>query len=99
MPKDFLFNMTTGEPLIEDGDFVVGDSTAQHQYDLLRLQKGELKQFPKAGVGVIDFFDDENPDALLREMRKQYSADGMKVNDLNLQTNGSIATDASYDYE
>lgn len=67
---------------IANGDFVTGESTQQHQSLLVRLKKGELRQFPKTGVGIDSFLQDENPGDVHMEIQKQIEADGMVVRDI-----------------
>ncbi|MBC7399853.1 MAG: hypothetical protein H7289_07885 [Mucilaginibacter sp.] len=92
--KDFL--LTADFDLkIENGDFVIGESNQQHQQCLLLAEKGAYKQFPNVGVGLATFINDENPDDLLREVRLEFTKDGMKVNRLAYE-NGKIKVDADY---
>lgn len=81
--------------LIKDGDFVIGESDVQHQQCLLLAEKGAYKQFPERGVGIMTYLLDENPDELLREIRLEFSKDGMKINRLAFE-NGKIKVDAPY---
>lgn len=84
MPTDYLLD-ENDDLLIADGDFVKGESTKQHQSLLVRLKKGELRQFPKTGVGIEDFLQDENPGDAHVEIQRQLEADGMVVRDIQLQ--------------
>lgn len=70
---------------IANGDFVVAESTKQHQSLLVRLKKGELRQFPKTGVGIDDFLQDDNPGDAEPEIRKQFEADGQVVRSIQLR--------------
>lgn len=38
-----------------NGDFAIGQSDQQHVEDLLDLQVGEIKEFPLAGFGAINY--------------------------------------------
>lgn len=38
-----------------DGDFATGQSDQQHVEDILDLQPGEIKEFPLAGFGAINY--------------------------------------------
>lgn len=96
MPNDYLIDYDAQKMLIRNGDFFVGESTPQHQRRLLMAHKGEYKQHPLAGVGLRDFVDDENPDAMIREIRKQLVADGMRVDSINITPNG-LHIDATYE--
>lgn len=95
MPNDYLIDYSTGHLQIHNGDFVVGEATKQHQRKLLITQKGEYKQHPLVGVGIANYLDDENPDDLLRETRKQFVQDGMAVNKLEVTATG-VGVDAEY---
>jgi len=79
MAKDFLFD-ENGDIIIEDGDFAIGYSDEQHIQDLLFANKGEYKQFPLMGVGIIGFLksplDLVNRSKLEREINLQLEADG-----------------------
>lgn len=63
-----------GDLLIQNGDFVSGESDQQHVLDILDLQPGELKEFPVLGFGAINY------------MKKIITADEFK-RDLKLQLN------------
>lgn len=84
MPIDYLHD-ADDDLKIADGDFVSGESTKQHQSLLVRTKKGELRQFPKTGVGIDDFLQDDNPGDATPEIQKQLEADGMVVRDIQLQ--------------
>lgn len=49
MANDFLLD-DAGDLLIKNGDFVIGDSEAQHVEDLLYSFKGEWKEHPLLGA-------------------------------------------------
>jgi hypothetical protein len=94
MPQDLL--LTSFAPTITGGDFVVGESTRQHQELLLLIEKGELRQYPLSGVGIRSQLLDENPAAVRAEIKRQFELDGMKV----LEVSGSgltIKTEAIYE--
>lgn len=93
---DILLDKENGGLLFKDGDLVIGDSTQQNQRLLLVSNLGDFKANPTVGVGVLDFLDDENPTDLIREIRKQYSADGMQINAIALDGDGTIKVDAEY---
>jgi hypothetical protein len=78
---------------IANGDFVVSESTAQHQSLLTRLKKGELRQFPKTGVGIDDFLLDDAPGDVFQEIQKQFEADGMVIREIDIdidEANGKL---------
>lgn len=81
---------------LKGGDFAVQESTGQHQQCLLLAEKGSYKQYPAVGVGIATYLKDDNSGDLLREIRIQFSKDGMDVNSIGF--NGSkLQIDARYD--
>jgi hypothetical protein len=70
---------------IVNGDFVAFESTYQHQQCLLLAEKGSFKQYPETGVGAASYLKDENPDDLLREIRQEFTNDGMTVKRLGFE--------------
>lgn len=94
--KDYLLN-DANDLVIKNGDFVIGDATKQNQKKLLMINKGEYKEFPNVGVGLMNFLDDEEPDELIREIRREMVKDGMTVEELKVNNDdGSIGLNASY---
>lgn len=76
MRKDFLRN-DTGELLFANGDFMVGQSDQQHVEDLLDLQPGEIKEFPLAGFGAINYIKRTiTADEFKRDLKLQLNYDG-----------------------
>jgi len=85
----------TNDLRIENGDFVTGDATKQNQKLLLLSQKGEWKQHPLTGVGIADWLKGEKQGGLKAEIKQQFKADGMTVNEI--EVNGStVKIDANY---
>ncbi|EKT3967121.1 hypothetical protein [Flavobacterium psychrophilum] len=81
---------------IVDGDFVISESTAQNQKILILSDKNDFKESPMRGVGALRYLEDGKPDALAREVRQEFLADGMTVNKLQIADEGSIEVDANY---
>lgn len=84
--KDIHLN-DTFEPIVENGDFVVDLNLKQAQTLLLQTNKGEWKQHPTMGVGVPYFLETFSMSELSREIREQFSQDGMNV--YRVQINGT----------
>lgn len=78
--KDILLDAGSADVKIDNGDFVVDESDGQHQEHLLVFQKGALKDEPQVGVGIENYLNDDDVDAMLRELRSQFENDGMAVN-------------------
>ena len=98
MPEitDILCDDETGDLSCNNGDFVVGDATLQHQHDLLSASEGEYKFDPLVGIGLIDFLDDEDPSAMMKKIRVQFGKDGMNVKTARINESGKIEIDAIY---
>jgi hypothetical protein len=93
--NDFLLD-ENGDLLIENGDFVIGDSSSQHQKDILMATKGEFKEFPEIGVGIeAMLFDDDYMDFLI-EAKKNLEYDGMDINNIEFTAEGSLNIDGKY---
>lgn len=86
----------TGDIDLTNGCMQFADPTKQHQRDILLTRKGELKHAPLTGVGIDDYLNDDSPEALLREARKQFIRDGMKVEHISFN-NGKLLVNAHYD--
>ncbi|MEO0337579.1 MAG: oxidase [Bacteroidota bacterium] len=65
---------------IENGDFLIGQSTRQHQALLLLTEKGEWREFPLRGVGAVRWINDDLSGDLNGAIKREYEADGMVVN-------------------
>ncbi len=92
-----LTPVTTGADLrVVAGDFVVIESKAEHNKNLIYCNKGEYKEFPTVCVGGINYIDDENPHDLIAAITTELLKDGMDVKRVGLGMNGLIETDAFY---
>ena len=81
---------------IATGDFVVVESTAQHQRQLILNNKGDFKQNPTISVGVLNYMDDENFQQLIRAISVEFARDGMDVKRVALAKDGVVKSDAYY---
>jgi len=80
MPTDIL--LQDYDLLIENGDIAVGESTRQHQDLLLLADKGEFKQFPTVGVGILRYLETHDTNDLAREIRTEFNRDGMTIDEI-----------------
>ncbi len=85
--KDILLD-DTGDLLIEDGDFVVGQSDQQHILHILQAAPGHYKQHPILGANAIAFVGGNSAD-LKRNVRLQLHSDGYNVKKLSI-ANGKV---------
>lgn len=81
---------------IQTGDFVIDESTAQHQRQLILNNKGDFKQNPTIGVGAFEYFDDEHLRDLIRAVSIEFSRDGMDVQSIKLDETGVLKSNAFY---
>lgn len=82
---------------IAGGDFVVGESTRQHQQLLLLIEKGELREFPVRGVGAQSWLlDDIQAGDFAAAVKREFEADGMKVLLVKSSAAGNLQIEASY---
>jgi len=95
MPQDILLSETL-DLKIENGDFFVGESTFQHQQALILAEKGEYKQYPKAGVASKRYLENADPSDYARAIRQEFISDGMAVNSINIADDLQLTIDANY---
>ncbi len=50
-----LLKDLSGDIIIENGDFVFGDSDQQHVEDIFMCNQGEFKEWPLLGFGAINY--------------------------------------------
>lgn len=94
---DFKTDKITGGRVIENGDFAIGESTQQHQEDLLMSEKGEWLSDLTAGVGIRSMLlNDSEPDELKVEIQVEFERDGMDVNSLKIDNEFNLKIDANY---
>ncbi len=86
-----------GDLDLTTGDLCYTTSDYQHQKDILLARKGYYKEHPETGVGIEDYRNETEPEELLRSIRQEFAADGMKVSKVAIADNGNIETDASYE--
>jgi len=79
---DILTDPATGDLACKNGDLVMGDGTFQHQSHLLTGFPGHYGQFPTITVGLENFINDEDPTEMLRQIRRQFTNDGMQISQL-----------------
>ncbi|RQO37954.1 hypothetical protein DBR39_13790 [Chryseobacterium sp. KBW03] len=95
MPNDIILTEKL-EPLIENGDFIIDESTYQHQNILLLADKGQFKASPLVGVGAQRYLEGSNINDFAREIRQEFQRDGMVVRSLQIGADLKIQVDAIY---
>lgn len=86
---------SNGDLDLSAGDLLITEGTEQHQRDILLTDKGHARNKPEAGVGSVNFLSDSDPEAFLREIKRELAADGMKVKRVALEDN-DVEIDAKY---
>lgn len=82
---------------IVDGDFEWGESTQEHQRDILLATKGSFRQAPELGVGITqELLNDASYDDLRRTIQKEMEGDGMSVKRLRVKEDGTVDLTATY---
>lgn len=92
---DITLDTKTGDLVFINGDIAYGESTLQHQRDLLQAHPGDYRYAPTVGVGVQDFAKDDDPENMLRAIAQQFVQDGMTINKI-VFANNKVSVDASY---
>ena len=69
---------------VTNGDLAVEENLKQAQQLLLGTNKGEWNQHPTMGVGVVNFLETASMNQLSREIREQFSRDGMRVSGVKI---------------
>ena len=72
-------------------DIAYAPSTDQHHRDILLSQPGEIRQHPSAGVGLINYQDDEGVQRILEAVAAKLQKDGARINLVSI-----TAIDAPY---
>ncbi len=82
--KDIQVN-ENHEPIIKNGDFVVGESDQQHVIDITFAHPGEYKAFPMLGFGaVLHLKKNKNDYQFKRDLKIQLEYDGYSNPDIDL---------------
>lgn len=94
--NDILIDLVGGDLKIDNGDFVIDESTAQHQYCILLACNGDYKHDPMLGVDALNYINEDNVPDIMREVRMQFTKDGMRVDKADYK-NGVLNIIAHYD--
>lgn len=74
--KDFLQN-NDNDLLIENNDFVIGNSDEDHIVDIINSAQGDWKEYIFCGVGIDNFLNSSGAQLQLRkQILQQLTADG-----------------------
>ncbi|SDC52482.1 hypothetical protein [Williamwhitmania taraxaci] len=81
-----------GDLLIGNGSLLVGDSNEQHVDAIISASKGEFKEFPALGVGVVNYLKKQSVslESIKREITVNLKADGYKANGFSITSTGEF---------
>lgn len=83
------------DAVIFGGDWKVENSDQQHVEHLLLVDKGQLRQYPTAGVGIRRYINASiDPVALKQIIRVELENDGNRVNNIIVSRDFKISIDA-----
>lgn len=88
-----------GDLLISGGDLVVGESTQQHQQELIVAKKGQLRHAPQVGVDAESWLMDDELESLefRHQVAGEFERDGMVIEELKITAHGKINIKANYE--
>lgn len=92
--NDFIYN---DDLEIRNGDLLIGESSAQHQQHILLANKGEYKQFPELGVGIMNMLLSEEATSFLIEAKRNFEYDRMRVNEIKFTDDNTLIVEAVYE--
>ena len=94
--SDLVLVAPNKDLLIQNGDFVFGESTNQEIANIINFTPGDLKQFLNVGVN-INLYIDGNIANLQNNIKKQLIADGININILKVSLDplGNLSINAS----
>mgnify|MGYP001583607179 CR=1 FL=1 len=82
-----------GDLIIDNDDFKLGESDAQHIEDTIRAHPGWWKENFTDGVGISDYLNSSgNQQQLARNIKIQLQSDGYTVNNPKILIQGSDVT-------
>ena len=93
---DILIDQDTYEIRIENGDFVLGESDPQHIELIFVIDKGQNRQYPLLGLGILKQLSGNiDPLALKQAIQKNLVDDGYRVNKIIVTPEYEITVDAT----
>jgi hypothetical protein len=92
---DLILN-DNGDLKFANGDFATGFSDEQHQEHIVLATKGEFKESPELGVGIVKMLGDDEFTAILIEAKKNLQYDGMTINNIKFEQDGKLTIYGQY---
>lgn len=79
--KDILFD--NGDVIIQNGDFLVDESSQQEGENILLANPGQILLNPLLGVGIGNYLKSTSSLKMLKSIRENMKIDNLNVTDLN----------------
>lgn len=95
MTRKGILLSDNGDLLITNGNLTIGDSDDQNVTSILSAVKGEIKENPLLGVGLINYVNKQNNnlEQLKREVSVNLKADGYNIDRFSLDESGGFSID------
>jgi len=77
--KTGLLMDVNGDLAVSSGEMVVGNTTYQNEYIILKSQRGEIKEYPLMGVGIDDIVNDHDEVGWKMKIKEHLAMDDIKV--------------------
>lgn len=87
---------TDGDIDLSTGDIVLIEPTERHKADILLASRGDYKESPLTGVGIVEYINSENNGGLLRVVAGQMSRDGINITEVGYDANGELIINGAY---
>lgn len=96
--KGILLNSETGDILIDGNShrMLIGDIAVQNAKLIIEANKGEFKEKPLKGVGISLYTEETTPERLVREIRREFFEEGLRISSLKI---GDIGIELDVDYK
>ncbi|WP_199118707.1 hypothetical protein [Pedobacter sp. ASV28] len=91
--QDFIINDDLD---IENGDLLIGYADEYHQRNILIAEKGEYKEYPELGVGIMNMLNSEDAAGMLLEAKRNFEYDLMRVKELRFTDDNRLKIEAEY---
>lgn len=89
--SDFQTDLATGNYMVENGDFAIGDSRQQEAIAIIAANQGDYKHYPLVGCNSRTWKNAQISVAdIQRTIKQQIEATGLVYNDVKvlIETNG-----------
>lgn len=94
---DFIIDPKTGDYLIQNGDFVIGEADNQNIFDIIYTEKGEYKAHPEMGCGIRSQLNGPSDLQTIQSIiSTNLALDGFKVSGFGTEEIGGVLITTPY---